>query len=93
MHINPAVLRLLHEKHGLPATFLFDVYSTDDWTVFLPSSLLACSDSGPLASGQLSRLVKRPHWPVLISISDPVWILDMGEERNPKYHAAAGKRP
>lgn len=33
-HINQAVLRLLHERAGLTAGFMTDVYESPDWTVF-----------------------------------------------------------
>lgn len=33
-HINQAVLKLLHEKAGLTAGFMTDVYESPDWTVF-----------------------------------------------------------
>jgi hypothetical protein len=33
-HINPHVLKLLHERAGLTANFMADVYESPDWTVF-----------------------------------------------------------
>lgn len=33
-HINQAVLKLLHERAGLTAGFMTDVYESPDWTVF-----------------------------------------------------------
>lgn len=33
-HINQAVLKLLHERAGLTAGFMTDVYDSPDWTVF-----------------------------------------------------------
>ncbi|KAK7724638.1 hypothetical protein SLS63_008618 [Diaporthe eres] len=33
-HINQAVLKILHERAGLTAGFMTDVYESPDWTVF-----------------------------------------------------------
>lgn len=44
-HINHAVLKLLHEKAGLTARFMTDVYESPDWTVFPTVSSTASSRS------------------------------------------------
>ncbi|KIN03010.1 hypothetical protein OIDMADRAFT_27483 [Oidiodendron maius Zn] len=45
VHVNPDVMKLLHEKAGLTAKFLVDFYETHDWTVFPTSSVTHASNS------------------------------------------------
>ncbi|KAK5625207.1 hypothetical protein RRF57_000923 [Xylaria bambusicola] len=33
-HVDPIILKLLHERCNLPAKFIIDLFQTEDWTVF-----------------------------------------------------------
>ncbi|EXL51684.1 hypothetical protein FOCG_07511 [Fusarium oxysporum f. sp. radicis-lycopersici 26381] len=39
VHVDPAIMQLLHEKAGLTSRFLVDFYESHDWTVFPTSSV------------------------------------------------------
>lgn len=44
VHIDPAVLKILHEKERLPARFIVDLYEAEDWTIFPTSISTTISD-------------------------------------------------
>ncbi|KAI3318903.1 hypothetical protein HD806DRAFT_548775 [Xylariaceae sp. AK1471] len=46
-HVDPAVLRLLHEESNLSAKFITDLYQTEDWTVFPTATELTRNVESP----------------------------------------------
>lgn len=54
-HINHAMLKLLHEKAGLTASFMTDVYESPDWTVF-PTVSSTTSSRSSIGTSSLTCL-------------------------------------
>lgn len=50
-HINQTVLKLLHERAGLTASFMTDVYESPDWTVF---PTMSSAESNQSLTGKFS---------------------------------------
>ncbi|KAI0517046.1 hypothetical protein F5B22DRAFT_144702 [Xylaria bambusicola] len=49
-HVDPTILKLLHEHAKLPAKFIIDLYQTEDWTVFPTTYNLSKAGEAPSRS-------------------------------------------
>ncbi|KAI1171520.1 hypothetical protein F4777DRAFT_565078 [Nemania sp. FL0916] len=52
IHVDPDVLKWLHDEGNLSAKFIMDLYQTEDWTVFPTSSMAIIKDRRTISSIQ-----------------------------------------
>lgn len=72
-HINHAVLKLLHEKAGLTASFMTDVYESPDWTVFPTVSSTASNRSSIGMSSLTCLFILIIMWLIIIALQYGFW--------------------
>lgn len=72
-HINDAVLKLLHEKAGLTASFMTDVYESPDWTVFPTVSSTASNRSSIGTSPLTCIFILIIRWLIIIALQYGFW--------------------